>query len=163
MTQTAPGAARAFTGRHMLLTLVAFFGVVVAVNLLMAVMAGRSWTGLAVKSAYVASQHYNEVLDEARRQHERGWAASLGLHAGTPVVSLRDRNGSPVSGLVLAARFERATHEGADVSLDLSERGAGVYVADRPLAAGLWLARVESRAQGQDFRQEFRLVVKKEP
>ena len=37
-----------FTGRHMLLLTVGFFGVVAAVNVGMAVVSATSWTGLVV-------------------------------------------------------------------------------------------------------------------
>jgi nitrogen fixation protein FixH len=161
MTGRDGAIERGFTGRHLLLLMVGFFGVVIAVNALMAALASRSWTGLAVKNAYVASQHYNEVLDEARLQSERGWSASVKVFEGLPVLSLRDRNGNPVSGLAVSARFERATHEGEDATVGMRERGAGVYVSDRRLEPGLWLARVETDAPR--FRQEFRLVVKREP
>ncbi|TKB30132.1 MAG: cytochrome oxidase, partial [Mesorhizobium sp.] len=37
---------REFTGGHMLLTILGFFGVVVGVNVTMATLASTSWTGL---------------------------------------------------------------------------------------------------------------------
>ena len=40
-----------FTGYHMLAIMVAFFGVVIAVNLTMATFASRSWTGLVVENS----------------------------------------------------------------------------------------------------------------
>ena len=48
-----------FTGRHMLAIMLAFFGVIIAVNLVMATLASKSWTGLVVKNTYVASQQFN--------------------------------------------------------------------------------------------------------
>ena len=51
-----------FTGRHMAIIMVAFFGVIIAVNLTMATLASRSWTGLVVKNSYVESQKFNSVL-----------------------------------------------------------------------------------------------------
>ncbi|RWK14298.1 FixH family protein, partial [Mesorhizobium sp.] len=50
---------RVFTGRHMLAIILAFFGVVIAVNLTMATLANTSWTGLVVENTYVASQQFN--------------------------------------------------------------------------------------------------------
>ena len=55
--RTAP---KEFTGRHMLAIMLAFFGTIIAVNLVMAIFASRSWTGLVVKNSYVASQEFNE-------------------------------------------------------------------------------------------------------
>ncbi len=57
-----------FTGRHMLFAMLAFFGVIIAVNLTMAVFATKSWTGLVVKNSYVASQAFNRELEQAKVQ-----------------------------------------------------------------------------------------------
>ncbi len=49
-----------FTGHHMLIVMLAFFGaVMIAANLTMASFASRSWSGLEVPNSYVASQEYN--------------------------------------------------------------------------------------------------------
>lgn len=55
--------SRAFTGRHMLATILTFFGVVIAVNLTMATLASTSWTGLVVENTYVASQQFNRKAE----------------------------------------------------------------------------------------------------
>ena len=51
-------APREFTGKHMLLLAVGFFGVIISVNVLMAVLSATSWTGLVVQNSYVASQEF---------------------------------------------------------------------------------------------------------
>jgi hypothetical protein len=59
-------APRPFTGRHMAMIMIAFFGVVIAVNVLMARFAVSTFGGVVVENSYVASQHFNRWLDEAR-------------------------------------------------------------------------------------------------
>ena len=54
-----------FTGRHITMILVAFFGVVIAVNLVMAHYASSTFGGVVVENSYVASQEYNQWLHEA--------------------------------------------------------------------------------------------------
>ncbi|HET9398451.1 MAG TPA: FixH family protein [Sphingomicrobium sp.] len=68
-----------FSGRHMTAILVAFFGVVIAVNFTMALFATRTFGGVVVENSYVASQKYNGWLDAARRQEQLGWAIEPGL------------------------------------------------------------------------------------
>ncbi len=51
-------ASKEFTGRHMWLLAVSFFGVIISVNIVMAVSAARTWTGLVVENSYVASQEF---------------------------------------------------------------------------------------------------------
>ena len=67
---------RHFTGRHMAFILVAFFAVVIVVNLYMARMAGSTFGGVVVENSYVASQHFNRWLDEAAAERALGWQAA---------------------------------------------------------------------------------------
>ncbi len=85
-----------FTGRHMLILMVLFFGVIIGVNLTMAILAGRSWTGLVVKNSYVASQKFNADLRAAREQRQRGWQSSLTYTDGKIQFAVRDRDGEPL-------------------------------------------------------------------
>ncbi|MGO4840209.1 FixH family protein, partial [Rhizobiaceae sp. 2RAB30] len=66
-----------FTGRHMLAIMVAFFGTIIAVNVTMATLAGRSWTGFVVKNSYVASQEFNRKAEQGRAQAALGWESRL--------------------------------------------------------------------------------------
>ena len=56
---------RQFTGRHMLAILIAFFGTVIAVNMVMAVLATRTFGGLVVENSYVATRQFNGWLEQA--------------------------------------------------------------------------------------------------
>ena len=66
---------RGFTGRHMTAILVVFFGVVIAVNFTMARYARATFGGLVVENSYVASQEFNQWLDEAEAGDALGWDA----------------------------------------------------------------------------------------
>jgi nitrogen fixation protein FixH len=62
--------SREFTGRHMLMIMLAFFGVIITVNVVMARFAMTSWTGLVVENSYVASQQFNEKMMAVRTQND---------------------------------------------------------------------------------------------
>ena len=62
-----------FTGRHMWLLALSFFGVIITVNVVMATLAIRSWTGLAVDNSYVASQEFEEKRLAHEKQRAAGW------------------------------------------------------------------------------------------
>src|SRR3546814_4880371 len=64
---------RPFTGRHAAMILIAFFGVVISVNIVMASFALSTFGGTVVDNSYVASQHYNEWLARADAQDRLGW------------------------------------------------------------------------------------------
>ncbi|WP_421718486.1 FixH family protein [Algiphilus sp.] len=77
-------APNPFTGWHFLAIILAFFCVIISVNLFMAWNATNSWTGLVVKNSYVASQHFNEVTAEKRRQLAMGWKGGARIQRGRP-------------------------------------------------------------------------------
>ena len=81
---------RIFTGWHMATILVAFFGIVIAVNLVNARYAGATFGGVVVENSYVASQQFNDWLDEAKTENALGWdAVTTWRPDGRLVVALR--------------------------------------------------------------------------
>lgn len=151
---------RTFTGWHMLIVLLAFFGTVIGVNLTLAVLANQTWSGLVVKNSYVASQHYNELLAEARQQEALGWSGTLGYDGGRLAFALRDRDGRPVHVLDVRVRVGRPTFERDDRMVDLEPTSSG-YEAAIPLAPGVWNADVTARGNdGFAYQARFRLAVK---
>ena len=64
-----------FTGKHFTVIMVAFFAVVIGVNLLMARAASSTFGGVVVENSYVASQEFNTWLAEARKEKALGWSA----------------------------------------------------------------------------------------
>ena len=161
LRRAEPSGTREFTGRHMLAILCAFFGVTIAVNLTLAWFANSTWTGLVVANSYVASQRFNEGLEVARREQERGWRASFDLTAGSLAVRLTDKAGAPLPGLDVSVAFARPAHEGEDHTVALVSTGDGRYEAAAPLAPGLWTAEVVARQDGrQQLRRQYRFVVK---
>src|SRR5438105_12063754 len=68
-----PQAARPLTGRKVLFMLVAFFGVVIGVNMIMMRLAIQTLPGTEVDSAYSASLAYEKEISAARDQNARNW------------------------------------------------------------------------------------------
>jgi nitrogen fixation protein FixH len=86
------------TGWHAAAALIAFFGVVIAVNVTMAVFAVRTFGGVVVENSYVASQKYNGWLEAARQQNELGWTIEPGLDQQRHVVVSVDVESAKVTG-----------------------------------------------------------------
>lgn len=141
---------REFTGRHMLLVMVAFFGVIIAVNVTMAIFASRSWTGLVVSDTYVASQEFNERTERARRQLALGWQADLSVEPGRLSYRLTDKSGSPIRLDRVEVLLHRPVSGLQDTDLELTPLGDGSYAADISLADGVWIVEVEADA-GLEF------------
>jgi nitrogen fixation protein FixH len=89
---------RRFTGWHFTAIITAFFGVVIAVNLTMAVFATRTFGGVVVENSYVASQKYNDWLAAAKRQQELAWSIEPTLDGQRRVTIALSIEGAQVSG-----------------------------------------------------------------
>ena len=86
-----PSEQGKFTGTHMVIIMVAFFGVIITVNLTMAMLASRSWTGLVVKNSYVESQKFNSTLQNSRAQAALNWTGVLSQSINGVEFELRSR------------------------------------------------------------------------
>lgn len=127
---------REFTGRHMVLITVSFFGVILSVNLLLAVAASSTWTGLVVENSYVASQEFQDKADAAHRQVEAGWTMDIAYEDGMLVVRALD-DGVPLAldGVTAFVRRPVGGHDDATLAL---VRGPDGYRGAIGLAPGVW-------------------------
>jgi nitrogen fixation protein FixH len=147
-------------GKHVFFGMVAFFGVIIGVNLTLAVLANTSWTGLSVENGYVASQHFNAELVAARRQAELGWKAEFGYRDTQLELTLADSRGHPLSGFEVEIELERPSTDRDDRRLTLVESRPGIYAAAGPLKSGQWDADVRIRdSAGRSMRRIYRFVV----
>jgi nitrogen fixation protein FixH len=149
---------RAFTGRHMAAAMLIFFGVIIAVNLGMATLAARSWTGLLVKNAYVESQRFNERIAATEARDLKGWAARLSAAPDRIRYRLLDSNGQLLDVERVIVSISRPTHETEDQSIVLTPDGRGGFSGAALPGPGAWHAEVEARlADGSRDTRLFRL------
>ena len=148
-----------FTGWHMLCMMVLFFGVIITVNVTMAVMAGRTWTGLVVKNSYVESQKFNGHLQAARAQHAKGWRTSLTYRDGQLLFQIQDRDGGSLNLKDVKLEYGRPAFEQADQTTALQPKGEGRYSTKLNLGEGDWVLRLTATKYGQLYRRDSRLNV----
>ncbi len=150
-----------FTGRHMLAIIVAFFAVVIGVNLTMAYFASHSWSGLIVHNTYVASQHFDEDVEATKALHERGWVSDLDVGGGNVVYTLDDASGAPIEADEVVVLFQRPASELQDREIHLMPRSRGVFESQDAIATGQWLARISVKdGDAVLFRETRRLIVR---
>lgn len=130
---------RHFTGWHMTAILVLGFGVVVAVNLLMATLAVGSFGGVVVENSYVASQNFNAWLAEAREENALGWSASVSRSGEGHL--LVQTAGAP-AGTEVAAELRHPLGREQPIALTLRSDGTGTFSSPEPLPEGRWLVRL---------------------
>lgn len=139
---TRSNPTRGFTGHHMLAIMLAFFGVIIAVNVTMATLANRSWTGLIVQNSYVASREFNALAEKGREQASLGWTGELTLAEGRVGYSIHDRGGGTVRMAAASVTFRRPSHEGEDRTVALSARNGAMLTGEAKLGDGVWIVEV---------------------
>ncbi|MFT3966168.1 MAG: FixH family protein [Sphingobium sp.] len=137
---------RKFTGYHMLGLCGAFFGTVVTVNMVMAVQASRTFGGTVVDNSYVASQHFNRWLDEARVARRLGWTGEVARQRDGRVSLSLWNPGGALDGAAVTAVAEHPLGRSPDRLLRFTPIGKGYYRTVEPLPAGRWRLRLDIRA-----------------
>ncbi|UUL84044.1 FixH family protein [Sphingomonas qomolangmaensis] len=148
-----------FTGWHMTAIMVAFFAVVVTVNVIMATQASHTFGGVVVENSYVASQRFNGWLGEARAQARLGWSVEAsGEPGGVMAVDLRGPDG-PVDGAAVVVMAEHPLGRVPATRLALAPGRDGRYAARHALLPGRWILRIAvQRGETQArFKQEIML------
>ncbi len=137
--------SRPFTGRHMFAILVGLFGLVIAVNFIMARYAVSTCGGTVVDNSYVASQRFNEWLADARDQQALGWTTELGMDKARRLTVSAQVNGVPLEGVRIVAVAAHPLGRATDFSLTFDADGAGRWRSREMLPDGRWNVRFELR------------------
>lgn len=154
------------TGRHVFVILCCFFGVMFAVNLTMARLALKTFSGEVTAHPYERGLRFNADLAAARAQDDLGWKIE-GRTArdsdGTVSVEIdaRDNAKAPLAGLVLKVMLESPTDRKRDRALDVREAAPGRYVARGAADAGYWdLVLAAGRGGEPQFQSRNRVTLK---
>lgn len=134
-----------FTGKHMALVFVGGFGVVIAVNLVMASFAVGSFHGTVVDNSYVASQKFNGYIEKAEQAGKLGWGVR-GEHLADGRIGLAT-SGVP-EGASVQAVAERPLGTRETMRLTFDEDSAGRWVSREIVDDGRWQLLVTISATG---------------
>lgn len=145
---------RKFTGWHMLAMMVAFFGVVIAVNLTMARIAIGSFGGVVVENSYVATQEFNGWLEQAERQEQLGWDITGNLredgHVAVTAIGTPDA-------VTLAAWARHPLGAADERQLVLERQADGTFLSTQALPEGRWVLRLIATHGADEWRSEKEL------
>ncbi len=162
----APQKEKKFTGKHFLISILSFFGVIIGMNIVFVYFATNTWTGLSRENAYIDGLNYNQTIEAAKQQKEMNWQSSLELvsQGSQKMISftLLDQNNLNLSGFDVTVKIGRPTLQGYDQTLVLAESSRGQYeaVIDLPLK-GQWHASLSATSpNGTPFQLEKRFFVK---
>ena len=142
-----------FTGFHMTAILVAFFGIVITVNVVMARYAVSTFGGTVVDNSYVASQNYNRWLAEADKQQALGWNSRISLTQDRVVQIAVTRRGSPLAGLSATGVARHPLGMAAAIPLTFAPGENGTLRSVSSLPSGRWDVTVTLQDGSDSFRQ----------
>jgi nitrogen fixation protein FixH len=152
---------REMTGWHFLAIMVAFFSVVIAVNLTMAFFASTSWTGFVVENTYVASQKFNEKAAAGRAQAALHWTSTLAIADGKVSYRLVDSVGNVVAAKHATANFRRPAYASEDQKVDLMPQPDGSLSAPVDARDGMWIVEIDAEAGlARPYRDVRRLTLR---
>ncbi len=155
-------------GRHVLIWLLVFFGVMLLANGIFLYYAVGTFNGFETADAYRKGLTYNERIAEDTAQSVQGWqpAARYEEERGELIVTVRDAQGRGVAGLSISGEVRRPATDRDDRPVILHETAPARYAAAFELAAGQWilLARIvepgTSGARMHRFKQRFSVKAK---
>lgn len=128
-------------------TLIAFFGVVIGVNITMATLATRTFGGVVVENSYVASQRYNGWLEAARKQDALGWTITPTLDKARRIhVAL------PIAGANVTGVARHPLGRAKDISLRFRTGEDGRSRSIEVLPAGRWAVHLLVRSGNDEAR-----------
>ena len=166
-SRTAGGCrVREVTGRTVLAWLVAFFGLVAAINAVMIGAAVSTFGGLETESSYQAGLVFAHEEADARAQDALHWRVDARLSAVRDgatgiVIEARDAAGQPLRGLVAAARLVHPADQRDDHVVALRESEPGVFRGTAAAAAGQWDLVLELARDGtRVFRSKNRVMLR---
>jgi nitrogen fixation protein FixH len=155
---------RSVTGRHVLIGLVIFFGIMFVANGLLVYYAVSTFSGGDRPNPYRSGLNYNETIAEAEQQAALGWSTEADYDEGARRLTLRftDAAAAPVTGLSLSGTVARPAVDSHDRAVTFREWNEGTYVSDVTLDPGNWVLSVESSKQeggSPVYRLKKRLIV----
>jgi nitrogen fixation protein FixH len=151
------------TGRIILISMLAFFGVIFAVNGTFLYFAISTWPDLVSDEAYQEGLNYNQTLDQAQLQSDLGWTSQLQSNNQSIKVNLSDKSGNPLSGITIKAIIKRPVEDITPIIVILSEddQYPGQYSAavKFPLP-GRWYVKIDGTQSDEIvYRMEYEIMV----
>ncbi len=152
---------RPIDGRHVLFGLLAFFGVMFAVNGVFVYFATTTFSGLSEEHAYQKGLHYNETIAAYKSQRALAWAHHAEIVGDHVELRVSDADEKPVSNLEVIGTMRRPATDDEDRTLAFRHAGPGIYVAEvGPFEPGQWQLEAEAKPYGKPQAPLYRMTAR---
>lgn len=153
------------TGRHVLLMVIAFFGVMIIANVFFISAAVNSFPGVTDDQAYQKGLDYNQQIAARAEQAAIGWRAEVREvtregEDGVIAIHITNAAGQALSGLAVEGSLERPTNRQGDQRVTFKYAGGGLYIAEAAaFAPGAWVLTAQAKNDdGDAFDIEARII-----
>lgn len=155
---------RELTGKHVLIMLVAFFGILIAVNIYFAYAAVTSFRGEDVKGSYRQGLEYNQTIAARAEQKALGWTVKANLlteddNENALLVLFNDASENPINGLSIEGILRHPTDLQQDKPITFLPLGYGRYEAAINDVSGQWKLRARAKKGEESFLFEHDIIV----
>lgn len=154
------------TGWHVLAIIIAFFVIVFGVNIGMAVLAVKTFSGIQTEKPYENGLAYNKEMANAEAQNARHWSVTENLTRDvggfvTLKSMFKDDKGLAIGGLDIATTLKAPMDAKRDHVIVLNDRGGGLYDGTVEAPAGQWDVETIARKNNEIiYRSVNRVILK---
>lgn len=168
MAHSQSKTKKELTGKHVLISVILFFTVLILVNGTFIFHAVDSFRGEDVKGSYRQGLNYNSVINDRREQAALGWNAfveidpngadSSGENKKTIAVQIKNASGRKISVADIQGRLRHPIDTSKDIQLTFT--GNAPSVATVSLPAGRWTLEAEAVQNTDSFKFRKSLLIK---
>lgn len=116
-----------YSGKRILYYFIAFFLVIIAVNVIFIKSALKSHTGVITKNAYEKGLNYNKTIQKADEQAKLGWQTNFKIDNHHVELRLVDKNNMPINHAEITLFCKNMTSDKHDFSVPLTYIKDGLY------------------------------------
>lgn len=160
-SSSASPTPRVITGRTVLIYFLSFFGIVFAMNFVMVRVALSTFSGVETESSYKAGLSFKNDIAAAHAQDTLHWNVDATLQHGAAsriILSARDAQQAPLSGLTTETRLGHPTDKRRDVPVQFVETTPGRFESLTVLPEGQWDLVIGLKRNGETvFRSKSRI------
>lgn len=166
MKNSSPETGFRLKGWHVLVIALGFFGSVITVDIVMAVLAVNTFSGVEAEKPYESGLAFNKEIAAANAQNARGWIVTQHVVRDTDgIVTLtanfKDKAALAIGGLDVTMILKAPADAKRDQSVTLQDHGAGAYDGKVEASVGQWDVEIIARKNNDIvYRSVNRVILK---